>query len=356
MADGHATSSSDKDKEWNIPQTIQVPRVTLTTASPPDRSLDSRNRTFPVTGSKESLIRVPLGDDLESKLVHSYISDHILTRAQTSFIETLTHNVSSLTNLQFSLVGSHAAGYASRQNSLTVVTLATASSVPKTELFNTLRVSGPSRGWTVSNSPFYLHVLQLSVTGWEQMTIRLLLDQNTAQGSIRRALFQKAYMQIIEPRMAVALCAIRDVVHRHLRECVLVQYVDDILFHILWRALVEQRVIPNVLIDASPKQDARSVFDKSIWRETGAESIQELRTAWKFKGIGVVSNCTVTGMIRLFREKCLDSEDLDWCNTCPLTGDTLLDDGNTVPYGACTFLRQFHSLVVRSKDFQDLLR
>ncbi len=326
-----------------VKEVMQPPVVTRT--APLDRAVSSSSE----------LCRVPMVNDIESHLVAVYVLSHLVRRPQLDAQQFLLDTLCGMVCLKFLLVGAHAAGTSSRQNSSSFLTFVAPSGAKKSALIESLRVSGAPRGWKVAaSSNRTQHALLVTVPSTPNITLRVVLDTLIGGHLVRRTTMQKCYTQVVEPKIAIAMCLIREILHQKLPTNPFLPYMDDIIFQILITALIEKRVIPSIM-PLPANADASLSRDNKIWSRNDIISVDELRKSWHATGYNVAGSCTVSGMIRMFWNKCLESEDLAWANVCLLTNELILDEGSSVPFGAVIFLRQLHAAVCSSSDTLELL-
>lgn len=244
---------------------------------------------IPVSSSRV----VPLGNDLESRVVREYLERHAWEEKNLAVARTIADCVSAVLRVPFRLVGSIVDGTASRDLSFDAFSIVPESGSPldRSDVFESLRAAGPARGWTVKYAPSRVDTLFLIPLSPRGLTVFVRLRHCSVL--IKRTQLVQTYASLIEPRMTVALAFIRSCLTKALPRLGESEMdLDYFTFALLWRALVEKRVIPDLVSECSS--------DKEIWADLVNSPIQQVRKRWLTEGIHVGLRMSVVDMIRTF--------------------------------------------------------
>lgn len=284
----------------------------------------------PVESVRASIERsVPSGNDAEAVLVRSYIERHMCSDKDLSFAAGIADSVRSVCKAEIAVIGCIGDGSASLKDSLKChcFGILEGKRQERALFLDDLKAAGPSRGWTAKSSPDTANVIVLSPLGRRGTVVNLIVDSSLSQIWLERTDFSKLYVSLIEPRMCVSLCLLREWVIPQIPLNACRHALDYLLFSLLWRCLIENRVIPD-LIGSSEYHE----FDKRIWSGIAGtkEEVNELRYRWRIEGVGVARRASVKetiGKFIDFSRDALDPEQDNKANICPLNGLEIFDEG-----------------------------
>ena len=290
---------------------------------------------------------LPSGSDRESSLVRDFLTNHQLGLADAEFIEKVVQKISKVSNTEFHVVGSHADGTASRTDSTFFTVASESLKLDRLSLCELLKAHGPTSFWTASVCANCTRVI-LVTSVERRVTARVITEPTLSQLAVRRTLFVRMHTQFVEPRMAVAVAGVRS----RLKSSVNAEFLgfaDYFIFVILWRALVQRRIIPN-LLNVTTGLDGRVDSDRSFWKSP-TEKPNDIRNNWRAQGICVSARMGAAEMVDLFIEsaKQVLAPRSQPC-VCPVTQGPIFDEGLTVPYGSRRFASEVWRTVCQVKQ------